>query len=317
MKKAEKQRMLVKAALIWQIGEIHSLHEATGLFAREINRQKRITNALFDRQHAERLGTAYGHNLYLGLSQNELPEDHPSNDPEILQAIRHEQVRLELMPLQDLEKEVETLRLQNIDRKEEARLFNRPENRLHNLGHWARLSTWTPSQAILILGDREPSTKVVSYTENLHDYEIEDSPFAQAFFEVYKIMQSAIEVNDIGTPGRPLEYLRWFDKVKYDVPNELRMAILEFHAPDEWAKLNASDTDDLEPLMQSERASVLKIIAGMAICGYKFDHKAGRNEATRDIMNDMEQLGLGIDKNTLLKWLREACELAEIEEEKT
>jgi len=47
----------------------------------------------------------------------------------------------------------------------------------------------------------------------------------------------------------------------------------------------------------------------MAIAGYKFDQDAKRNQATSDIQSDLDQLGIPLDQRTILKWLREACEI--------
>ncbi len=58
-----------------------------------------------------------------------------------------------------------------------------------------------------------------------------------------------------------------------------------------------------------ERDSVMKLIIGMAIQGYKYNPVAARNEAIGDICSDLAQLGLLLDPDTVRKWLREATEL--------
>lgn len=66
---------------------------------------------------------------------------------------------------------------------------------------------------------------------------------------------------------------------------------------------------DEAPLKPKERDSALKLIIGMAISGYRYDPKANRNEATRDIANDLDNLGIALDPDTVRKWLREAADL--------
>ena len=52
--------------------------------------------------------------------------------------------------------------------------------------------------------------------------------------------------------------------------------------------------------------SLLKLVAAMAYRGYKFDPQKPRNTATSEIMNDLDELGLPLDRKTVLHWLREA-----------
>ena len=58
-----------------------------------------------------------------------------------------------------------------------------------------------------------------------------------------------------------------------------------------------------------ERTSVLKLIIGMAVRGYLYEPNAARNTATAEIQSDLENLGIPLDRDTILKWLREASEL--------
>ena len=58
-----------------------------------------------------------------------------------------------------------------------------------------------------------------------------------------------------------------------------------------------------------ERESLLKLVIGMAIGGYKWDHSQARITATADIRNDVLAQGLSIDDGTVLKFLRLAAEL--------
>jgi hypothetical protein len=64
-----------------------------------------------------------------------------------------------------------------------------------------------------------------------------------------------------------------------------------------------------KPISLRERESLLKLVIGMATAGYKYDGKAPRNTATSEIASDLEQLGIGLDVDTVRKWLREAAEM--------
>ena len=63
--------------------------------------------------------------------------------------------------------------------------------------------------------------------------------------------------------------------------------------------------------MIAKKNSLLTLVAGMAIKGYRFDPNANRNEATSDIQSDLDELGIGLDQKTILKWLREATALVD------
>lgn len=64
-----------------------------------------------------------------------------------------------------------------------------------------------------------------------------------------------------------------------------------------------------KPLHTKERETLLKLIIGMAVSGYKFNPKAKRNEATSDIVGDLDENGIALDPDTVRKWLKEASEL--------
>ena len=49
-------------------------------------------------------------------------------------------------------------------------------------------------------------------------------------------------------------------------------------------------------------------IIGMAVKGYRYNPKAGRNEATKDIADDLDRLGISLDVDTVRKWLQESAE---------
>ena len=136
-------------------------------------------------------------------------------------------------------------------------------------------------------------------------YDVGRSEYAFGYFQILELMKTAIEAEEISTPGTPLEFLDWFEKIKFDVSEELRTGILEIHAPQDLNVKNKLKAE-LSPI---ERETLLKLVAAMAVKGYRFDPEAKRNEATSDILNDLDHLGISLDKKTVLKWLREACSI--------
>ncbi|MGH8592304.1 MAG: hypothetical protein ACREX9_23030 [Gammaproteobacteria bacterium] len=59
-----------------------------------------------------------------------------------------------------------------------------------------------------------------------------------------------------------------------------------------------------EGLSRTQEISLYKLITIMAVGGYGYDPRATRNTATSQILNDSEQLGIKIDPDTVLKWLK-------------
>ena len=73
------------------------------------------------------------------------------------------------------------------------------------------------------------------------------------------------------------------------------------------------DADDValeqETLHQKERESLLKLVIGMAMAGYKYDPTSKRNSAVSEIAHDLAAKGLGLDEDTVRKWLKVATGL--------
>jgi len=64
-----------------------------------------------------------------------------------------------------------------------------------------------------------------------------------------------------------------------------------------------------KPMHAKERESLLKLIIGMAVKGYSYDPKAGRNPTAKEIASDLALIGLHMDEDTVRKYLAEAKEL--------
>lgn len=86
------------------------------------------------------------------------------------------------------------------------------------------------------------------------------------------------------------------DEAIKHISNELKEAI------------NSREFTD-KPLSSRERISLLKLLIGMAVEQYGYNHTGARNQATKQIKDDLEVHGVGVSENTILKWLREAAEL--------
>jgi hypothetical protein len=82
-----------------------------------------------------------------------------------------------------------------------------------------------------------------------------------------------------------------------------RIAVLESEASQAAAPIAEKS------LSTRERESLLKLVIGMAIAGYRYDPKAERSPEVTEIANDLALAGVSLDADTVRKWLRAAAEL--------
>lgn len=61
-------------------------------------------------------------------------------------------------------------------------------------------------------------------------------------------------------------------------------------------------------IANKERNQLLKMVLGMALDSYGYQPKAKKNEATGQIVGDLAKYGIGIDADTVRKYLKEAAE---------
>ena len=63
-----------------------------------------------------------------------------------------------------------------------------------------------------------------------------------------------------------------------------------------------------KPLGTTERQTLLRLVIGMAVQGYRFDPLAKRNTAVSEIADDLAAVGIRIDPDTVRRYLKEAAE---------
>jgi hypothetical protein len=63
-----------------------------------------------------------------------------------------------------------------------------------------------------------------------------------------------------------------------------------------------------DAILPKERPSVKRLIIGMAVRGYKYNPKAARNEATKDIADDLVALEIPLHADTVRRWLQESAD---------
>ena len=154
---------------------------------------------------------------------------------------------------------------------------------------------------------------------------------ADEYIQLQDRIKRAIDARKIGEKIVPAKYVFWATDSNIPMPNELKQAVEARNKITDWkARYDdllrqrdaiAAERDDLQrefsqlksnvaqgAIKPTERTSVRRLIIGMAIRGYGYNPKAGRNTATKEISDDLAVLGIALDVDTVRKWLQESAE---------
>jgi hypothetical protein len=247
---------------------------------------------------------------------------------------------------QERHKEQEELRAE-AEKRERERFFNQP-TAMADVNHWSKAAYWSLDEATALSLSRAPEVvkwdNVKGYVQTspfAHKYErVRDlvlraqgakqlfDPALPGFFiawakrteiEFFPELERAVVARGVVVGDwkssydelkkkydEAAEFLNGLSqrvRADQDVQEALRARVGELEA-----KLNA--TPPLERgVLGKERESVLKLIIGMAIKGYRYDPTSSRSATVSEITSDLEQLGLSLSDDTVRKWLKEAAEL--------
>ncbi len=71
----------------------------------------------------------------------------------------------------------------------------------------------------------------------------------------------------------------------------------------------AADSPKGREIGTRERDSLLKLVIGMAVGGYRYDPAQKRSDKLPEIVSDLERAGVPLDADTVRKWLKQAADL--------
>lgn len=187
------------------------------------------------------------------------------------------------------------------------------EGREADMQHWARMQRWSLDEAVALSIGFEPCGDLLEGVEGM--------PVQRDVLDFYFKRRALIEDNfdwgDVAAPCKNSvpDLVRWFDQVELDVPEQLLAAADKYHALGigKKSKLGRSSAADDRALDPRERSSMLKMIITMAMEGYRYDPKAERSAIPSEIESDMNLLGVGINLETIRKYLKSGAELLDDE----
>lgn len=169
---------------------------------------------------------------------------------------------------------------------------------------WARKVGWTYFEASLLSVGIEPNPiTIYEFSKEEVFFSFLECQFYTDAIERLELLREHSEDYRLKV-CRPTDYIDWFSQMRFSVPSQLASSVALIHGDETIAKT----VDEPEAILQtSERNTLLRLVAAMAVSGYRFDPDAKRNEATSDIVSDLSLLGVSLDPKTVLKWLRIAC----------
>jgi hypothetical protein len=239
---------------------------------------------------------------------------------------------LQLLSNQELEKEIETLKLKKSTESEAAHQFNQP-NALANkeiFEYWSKAAYWTLDEFVaLILGRNPKVVYAVAVANDKHH-----SQFGMKFKETMVLAERALAMGKIFQKTSPQVLCGWAKNLLIEIPEELQSAVESRKtgltdwkkAYDDLAISHVNLQNEIlkfklkldlflareklnKPIGEREKDSLLKLIIGMAIGGYSYNPQAGRSGSHKEISDDLIKIGLTLSDDTVRKYLREGAEL--------
>ena len=218
--------------------------------------------------------------------------------------------------------------------EDQGQFFNALDARA-DFEYWSKMTYWTLEEAIALSFGKNP--QIVSGT-SLITVAAYKSPFIQEFNKTRELALRAVKWNKLYDPVMPAIFISWAKENGTTFPPELAKKV-HSHSGNlvDWKKhyddLLEKSTEELitanqiidiknqiilelesskataKPLLTKERETLLKLIIGMAISGYSYQPKEKRNSAVQEIADDLHLSGIGLDPDTVRKWLKMASEL--------
>ncbi len=207
----------------------------------------------------------------------------------------------------------------------EANIFyNHPKNDA-DVEYWGKLPFWNLEEAVSLSFGKNPKTVNIT-TLKPH---LQVSDFARKFSERLEHVQRAEITRQLSKFCKPDAFIDWALRMGIDVPWSLQKVVFTFlpRQTDWQARFEAehllrekaeAEVADLRAQLKSigppqkpdvsprVKASFQRLILGMAIRGYRYDPRAAKSRAIKDITDDLTLLGIRLDEDTVRKYLSEA-----------
>lgn len=203
--------------------------------------------------------------------------------------------------------------------------FNQPNALAKNdiYEFWSRAELWTLDEAAALINGRNPTV----VTEDRIDRDRSQTKISTKLKQTVILLRRAYEAGILSRNNSPKRLIDWLELKHIEIPPLLKelavqrsgtpftlsaenrrlkekLAVLEAMPVSIESDDNVGKSEKLIGLR--ERESLLKLVLGMAIKGYRYDPKATRSTEVSEITNDLQNLGLSLTEDTVRKYLNEA-----------
>ena len=188
---------------------------------------------------------------------------------------------------------------------QKAQLSNANRKRKHLITLWARSPSWSFEEGAVLAFDLDPR-------ETIRASSGYGQSSVRAPEEVKHLLDFAyrsLAVGSIEEDPAPIEFMKWARTVGIEFQPDWWDAVPDAKALLKQRTDAPRSAEPASELTTKEQNSLLKMVAGMAMAYYGWNPDALRNPATAEIASDLERAGVGLDRDTIRKWLRTAADL--------
>ena len=181
------------------------------------------------------------------------------------------------------------------------------EGREADFPHWTRMQRWSLEEAVAISIGFEPVDNLIKDA----DGQSCNSDVILFYKKRLALIKDNFDWEHGAYDGRQLvdKVCIWMVKVEIDIPDKLSDEIhhrFGVRAKSKAVPLAVKSDQRIDP---REVNAMLRLIIGMAIKGYSYNPGAERSSIPKEIGSDLDLLGIGMDPDTVRKYLREGTVL--------
>lgn len=205
--------------------------------------------------------------------------------------------------------------LAHVERNEVRKAYNRGlywEERIRLADWWAMRDMFGTEDFVWLSIGLQPSKELKKYFEKFPTHQPRlDSILKKEADLRFKLMITARNFQPNYQYIRADVAHEWLQKVELQVPKGLKDALELAWDRKNGVKRPSKDASVNEKAKRDarERKSLLKLVIGMAIAGYKYHPSQDRNNVGADIEDDLANLGIGLNQKTIRKHLQKGVEL--------
>lgn len=189
----------------------------------------------------------------------------------------------------------------DIEKAERERFFNQPYANA-DFAHWCKATGWRIDEGIALFMGKAP--ELVNW-ESVEEYVLISS-FAKEYMKNRHLALRAKEMGKLSDPATPEAFLAWAKQNEIKYPVELEQHLKARATSTEDAKCNLSSSKSGATKMYE---STQKLLGGIVSAQYDYEKEPA--EVIKQIVEDLEAVGISMGPETVRKHIDLAIELVE------